>query len=196
MLNDPNLRKRGPLPVETGIAQALVANQGSGAAALLTGLQPTPPELINPYGLEVQSNVAQSIANATFVPLQFPVQYYPVAPSPFWNAATNTFTIPVSGRYVVSARSSLVIGVAGSVVTYYISLWANGVNIFNGNGELYTQPAGGLAVTLSSILVVDHQYKSGDQLQVQAWHNYGSAQSSSGSTLNDWWTAHLISTLQ
>lgn len=196
MLNDPNLRKRGPLPVETGIAQALVANQGSGAAALLTGLQPTPPELINPYGLEVQSNTPQSFPDSTFTVCQFPVQYYPVAPSPFWNAATNTFTIPVSGRYVISARYSLVIGTAGSVVTYYISLWGNGINIFNGNGELFTQPAGGLAVTLSSILVVDHKYLAGDQLQIKAWHNYGVAQSSSGSTLNDWWTAHLISTLQ
>lgn len=193
MLNDPNLRKRGPLPVETGIAQALVANQGSGAAALLTGLQPTPPQLINPYGLEVQSNAPQLIPNAAFTPLVFPVQYYPVAPSPSWNAATNTWTIPVSGRYTFGARASLVIGAAAGVTSFFISLWGNGFRIFNGQGNIST---GGLAQTLSSILVVDHQFQAGDLLQIQAWHNYGVAQSTTGSTLEDWWTSHLISTLQ
>jgi hypothetical protein len=153
------------------------------------GVQPA--STYNPYGLEVQSNAPQSIPNATFTPLVFPVKVFTGLS---WNAATNTWTIPIAGRYTFSARASLLIGGAGSVITYFISLWGNGLRIFNGQGALYTQPAGGFGVTLSSILVVDHDFNQGDQVQIQGWHNYGVAQSTVGSTLEDWWTAHLIST--
>jgi hypothetical protein len=177
------------------VAQSNVG-PGSGASALLAGLQLAPPQIINPYGLELETTGAQSIPNATFTPLAFGNQIYPVAPSPFWNAATNTWTVPLTGRYALSARCSLLIGTTGpTVVTWFIALFVNGIRVKNGQGALYTYPSVGISVTLSSILVVDRRYAGGDKIQIQGWHNYGVAQSTVGSSFEDWWTAHLISTL-
>src|SRR4029077_2194931 len=120
MLNNPNIARRGAMSLpQTGIAQALVSQATPGAGAMMAGLQPVPPQVINPYKVRAHMSATQNLVGtgepATICNLD--TIDYDTASG--FNATTHQYKIPVSGYWFIAAKVNLNV----SVTTWKWLVW-------------------------------------------------------------------------
>ncbi|MDQ6877338.1 MAG: hypothetical protein M3082_06500 [Candidatus Dormibacteraeota bacterium] len=148
---------------------------------------------ILPWKFSVTKSLSnpQSIPNNTFTQITFDGVAFDSTNG--WDATNNRYVVPLSGIYLLAAQVQLSIPNTGIVITMFISIYVNGAEVYRGNGALFTQPAGGLAVTLSSSATSILSLFAGDTVAIYMWHNQGLAQNANGSRISNYFHGHLIS---
>jgi hypothetical protein len=196
MLNDPTLKGQPrprvmPPSGRTGIAQALVSQATPGAQSMLQGLQPGPPQVINPYKMRVFQTAAQSFTGGQTTVMAFDTASYDTMGG--FNRVTHQYTVKTSGWYTVTAQGAF-ITTSGSLFQVFIDLMSTKHGAFAlSEGENHYPPTAGGADFF--VRIVDTVYLlAGDVTWITVNPNLNCSLATPVGDGIEIWAMHLIST--